>query len=129
MENHVTDDEAFKNTFGSRVLNFALPATPLEVESAFGGLGIYKISYVMSNPNPYLGSKVKIVPAIDGSPRFTRWQVCEHVHFHLGIRSMHGKLFIYPDLINGVNAGLTFPSSAFRNMLFEGLRIAGLREK
>jgi hypothetical protein len=45
-------------------------------------------------------------------------QVCEHVHFHAGIKSQGGEMFIYPKLINGVNNGMSFPPSAFRGMLF-----------
>jgi hypothetical protein len=76
------------------------------------------MEYVLNNPNPYLGSKTKIVPLDDGMPCYAKWQMCEHVHFHAGIKSQGGEMFIYPSLINGINYGSTYPPSVFREMLF-----------
>jgi glycosyltransferase involved in cell wall biosynthesis len=113
-----TDEVAFAETFGKRIFSIEESLEPIKVDSAFGGFGIYKMKYVLNNPNPYLGSKTKIVPLDDGNSCYAKWQICEHVHFHAGIKSQGGEMFIYPKLINGVNSGMRFPPSAFRGMLF-----------
>jgi hypothetical protein len=113
-----SDEAAFAETFAKRVFSIKESLGPIKVDSAFGGFGIYKMEYVLNNPNPYLGSKTKIVPLENGAPYYARWQICEHVHFHAGIKSQGGEMFIYPKLINGVNSGLSFPPSGFRAMLF-----------
>ena len=89
---------------------------PIEVNSAFGGLGIYKLNFILNNPNPYLGSKVKILE-ISPQINFCKVQICEHVHFHQGIRALGGKLVILPELINGINKATVNPSF-FRSLNF-----------
>ena len=104
-----TDEEAFNQTFKKRI--HSIPATdkPMEVNSAFGGLGIYRMEYILKNPNPYLGYKIKYTPSPDGTFKISRRQYCEHVHFHEGIRSIGGKLYILPSLINGELHNPRFP--------------------
>lgn len=117
-EKKVSDEEAYRNTFAKRV--FSLPPLNkfLEVDSAFGGFAIYKLSYVLDNKNPYLGSKIKILKDEDGNITLYRWEICEHVHFNLGIKNLGGRLFIKQDLINAVVPWTEFPPSAFRNFIF-----------
>ena len=105
----VTDEEAFNQTFKKRIQSFSPSTGPFEVESAFGGLGIYRMSYILKNPNPYLGSKLKSLPSVNETFRVSRRQFCEHVHFHAGIRVLGGKLFIWPSLINGEVRDPVFP--------------------
>ena len=105
----VTDEEAFNQTFKKRIHTFLPTAEPFEVDSAFGGLGIYRMSYILKNPNPYLGSKIKSLPTPNGIFKVSRRQFCEHVHFHAGIRTLGGKLFIWPALINGEIRNPVFP--------------------
>lgn len=104
-----TDEEAFNQTFKKRIHTFPPTAEPFEVDSAFGGLGIYRMSYILKNPNPYLGSKIKSLPTPNGIFKVSRRQFCEHVHFHAGIRTLGGKLFIWPALINGEFRDPVFP--------------------
>jgi len=59
----------------------------MEVDSAFGGLGIYKISTIKNCE--YLG--------VDDDG----FQICEHVEFHRQIRESGHKLFIDASMING----------------------------
>lgn len=118
QEHKVDDEKAYQNTFQKRIFSLGMNDDYLEVDSAFGGLGIYKLSYILKNPNPYLGSKVKIVKNEAGIPMIFKLQSCEHVHFHLGIRAVGGKLFIKPNLINAKNEGLQFPPSTYRGMIF-----------
>lgn len=119
LSRKVSDEVAFAKTLGCR--SFVIPPTapPVEVESAFGGFGIYKLSYVIRNPNPYLGSRVKLLPG--GSPgqiQIARWQQCEHVHFNAGIGHLGGKLLIIPTMINLDATGVSFPANGYRSMLF-----------
>jgi len=114
-----SDEVAFAETFAKRIFSIEDSLEPIKVDSAFGGFGIYKMEYVVNNPNPYLGSKTKIVPLDDGTPCYAKWQICEHVHFHAGIKSQGGEMFIYPKLINGVNSGVIFTASSFRGMIFQ----------
>ena len=95
-----------------------MDAEPLEVDSAFGGLGIYKIGAILDNQRDFVGSKKKQIQT-DTGLREMGWQLCEHVAFHAGLREQGGRLFILPYLINGVSENLSFPPSAFRGMLFE----------
>ena len=111
-----SDQEAFNNTFAKKILNIPPNMTPIEVNSAFGGLGIYKLNFILNNPNPYLGSKVKILE-ISPQINFCKVQICEHVHFHQGIRSLGGKLVILPEFINGIN-NATINPSFFRTLNF-----------
>lgn len=104
-----TDEEAFNQTFKKRIHTFPPTAEPFEVDSAFGGLGIYRMSYILKNPNPYLGSKIKSLPTPNGIFKVSRRQFCEHVHFHAGIRTLGGKLFIWPALINAEIRNPVFP--------------------
>ena len=105
----VSDEEAFNQTFKKRIPTFSPTEKPIEVDSAFGGLGIYRMSYILKNPNPYLGSKIKSIPADNGIFKISRRQFCEHVHFNAGIRAQGGRLFVWPSLINGEYRNVTFP--------------------
>lgn len=99
LMHRVTDAEAFRNTFVKRLFPLPASAPPLEVDSAFGGLGIYKIASVLGNARSYAGYKIKRVP-VNGEWWEVGWQVCEHVAFHAGFRERNEKLFILPFLVN-----------------------------
>ncbi len=114
---HCPDQEAFDNTFAKRILSIDKDQDYIEVDSGFGGLGFYKLKFVINNPNPYLGSKIKVLQT-HPEVILRKWQVCEHVHFHQGIRNQGGRLVISPKLINGANAGINFPASCFITFLF-----------
>ena len=114
----ISDEEAFTQTFAKRVLNFENYKDPIEVRSAFGGLGIYKMQFILGNVNPYLGSKIKVLRNDDGQLQILRTQICEHVHFHDGIRSQLGTLYILPTLINGVVSQVSYNPSFFRTLIF-----------
>ena len=117
MANGVSDQEAFDAVFAPRTFNIPVDFPALSVESAFGGLGIYKMQHFLNAPNPYIGSKVKVVNQ-RGSRGIINWQTCEHVHFHQGLRARGGELYILPFLINGDRNGGWFPASAFRSLMF-----------
>lgn len=114
----VSDEEAFSKTFAKRVFNMENHKDPIEVDSAFGGLGIYKMKFILDNRNPYLGSKIKVLRNDDGQLQVLRMQICEHVHFHDGIRAQGGSLFIFPSLINAILPKVLFNPSFFRTLVF-----------
>jgi hypothetical protein len=104
-----SNEEAFNQTFKKRIHSFSPTEKPIEVDSAFGGLGIYQMSYILKNPNPYLGYTLKSMPSNDGVFKVSRRQYCEHVHFNAGIRAQGGKLFIMPSLVNREVRNMSFP--------------------
>jgi len=66
----------------------AIPASSpwLEVDSAFGGLGIYRRDALLRG---------RYVGIVDGQ------EVCEHVHLHRVMREAGARLYINPRLVNG----------------------------
>jgi hypothetical protein len=93
---------------------------PLAVESAFGGLGFYKTSWLSKNPFPYVGDQTKLIMRSTG-PHLLRRQVAEHVSFHAGLRSVGAKLWIHPALINwdtqsSLHAGMGLNPASWRHL-------------
>lgn len=115
----VGDAQAAADIYAPRIFMLAPDAPPLDVESAFGGLGIYRMARVLANPASYQGYKRKSVPAPDGGVREIGWQCCEHVAFHAGLRAQQGRLFVLPWLVIGDLEEVTIPHSAWRQMAFE----------
>jgi hypothetical protein len=116
--NECSDDTAYTKIFKKRIFSIDKSLNPIKVDSAFGGFGIYKMQYILENPNPYLGSKIKAMPMSDGSIGFARWQVCEHVHFNQGIKHMGGDMYIFPSLVNYNNQTINFNPSFARSLLY-----------
>lgn len=115
---HACDSAAaFEATFKKRAFALRPDSPPLQVDSAFGGLGIYRLDYYLRNKNPYLGHKVKLIGKA-GKPSIVRLQQCEHVHFHLGLRNLGGKLFVMPGLINGDATGKQIQPSFVDTLIF-----------
>jgi SEC-C motif-containing protein len=128
VAHNVADAEAFRRTFAART--FVLPPTQaaFEVDSAFGGFGIYKIQSILRNERPYAGHKMKTirVSAPNGTGNAEKafgWQCCEHVSFNSGFRDLGERLFILPSLMNCYASGATANPSFWRALLFDpGLR-------
>jgi len=118
LSNNCSDQVAFDEMFAKRVFVIEPQSDPIKVDSAFGGFGIYKMRYVLNNPNPYLGYKTKLISQGDGKLLYARWQTCEHVHFHTGIKSQGGEMYILPSLINGDSSDLRFSVAVAGNLLF-----------
>ena len=117
MKNKVSDEIAYENTLKKRKFYLNENDPPLEVDSAFGGFGIYKIHYVLKNKKFYIGLKSKIINK--NKNQIIKWQVCEHVQFNSGLKDIGGKLYILPYLINGENEEGDFPASFFRYLIFK----------
>jgi SEC-C motif-containing protein len=122
------ENEAYETAFRNKIFQFDANADPVEVDSAFGGLGIYKIKSILRNEASYVGSKKKSIPsrfvynnAMQGNSE-VGWQQCEHVSFNLGFRNNDEKLFILPYLINRTTlevANTRYRASGWRRMLFK----------
>lgn len=82
------EEAAFAAAVTARQMKLPPTAEPVEVESAFGGLGIYTRSAFLAGR--YRGRDD------DGQP------VCEHVPFHRDLRVRGYRLFIDPALLNSV---------------------------
>lgn len=114
---NLDDQAAFERAVLPRRLCLPPDAPAMEVHSAFGGMGIYRLSAVRGNPLPYCGETTKVVGRAEPW-RVMRWQRCEHVNFHAGLRLAGGKLVIRPDLINADGADTQLNPSAFRSLSF-----------
>ena len=86
--NLTTEKSAFGAVF-SRMIEIPSEAKWIEVDSSFGGLGIYK-SDLFRNSR-YVGVT---------NNNLWGGQVCEHVALHKSIKSQGGSIFINPKLIN-----------------------------
>lgn len=73
---------------------------PFMVESAFGGVGLYKSSWLARARVPYCGEQARLLSVVDGSAKLLRWQVAEHVSFHAGLRAAGASIWIHPGWIN-----------------------------
>ena len=70
----------------ARMVHIAPDRAPIEVDSAFGGLALYRREALAAGR--YAG--------LDGDGR----EVCEHVALHAALRAAGHRLFIHPGLIN-----------------------------
>ena len=87
--------EALHQAVHSRMIRIPVDSDWIEVDSAFGGLAIYRRTALLAG----------LYQGIDTDGR----RVCEHVTLHERIRADGGKIFINPRLIN---TGLTAHSAA-----------------
>lgn len=82
----------------SRQIAIPTSARVIEVDSAFGGLGLYRTTAFLSGK--YRGTNP------DGS------EICEHVPFHAQLRGAGHRIFINPAFVNSTpqeHVGLTIP--------------------
>ena len=70
----------------SKIRSIPKSANPILVESAFGGLGIYKLNAFLEGE--YLGADM------NGN------EICEHVSFHTSLIKKGFQLYIMPSLVN-----------------------------
>lgn len=100
VRHNASDEAAFQAVYAPRLFALSLGDPPLEVDSAFGGLGIYRLSRMLANRARYQGYKLRPVPTAGGLKEMG-WQCCEHVSFHAGLRAAGGRLFVLPWLSSG----------------------------
>ena len=85
-DNGVTKFEANDAAVYSRMIRIDKGAQPILVESAFGGIGIYKKSIIINSRYEGLNSRNE--------------ECCEHVNFHSHLCDRGCKLYIIPSFIN-----------------------------
>jgi len=94
--------EMLKTTFiGSKVPVRIDPKSEelIEVESAFGGMGIYKMPYIIANPLKYIGTQTVNLSESPDEYAYINAEVCEHVEFNRGVRMQGGVLLINPKFV------------------------------
>jgi glycosyltransferase involved in cell wall biosynthesis len=117
LAKNLVDQAAFDEVMATCDTSFISRNRPTEVDSAFGGLGVYKFEALQRNPLSYCGQHTKFLLA--GSANFFRMQRCEHVNFHIGFKLLGKKVEIHPDLINpGYGPVLRLNPSVFRTLTF-----------
>ena len=80
-------------------LNFLTKGQPIEVDSAFGGLGIYKRASILSNPCGYIGEK-DFSEDVHSNLIYGKIQQCEHVAFHYGFKVISQSVLVIFELKN-----------------------------
>ena len=111
------DQQAFDKVFATCDTSFISRESPTDVDSAFGGLGIYKMDALIRNPLKYSGQHTKFL--LGGAPNFFRMQRCEHVSLNLGFKLLGMRVVIHPHLVNFGYGPLTrLNPSAFRTLTF-----------
>jgi hypothetical protein len=111
-----SDQESFDKVYDQVPKCIPVETPPIQVESAFGGLGIYKMQFVLNNKSRYIGHEYKYF--VGESMVFSKLQTCEHVSFHQGIAAQGGQMFILPYLVNS-DQDTGFNPSAFRTIVIQ----------
>ena len=121
----LSDEQACRQAVAGRVFSIDPALRPIKVDSAFGGLAIYKLRQIMRSTARYDGVRSKTVslPAPEGGEPVTThsMQLCEHVPFHAALRANGGDLFIMPCLINHHGRKLeqvVWETGTYRKLLF-----------
>jgi len=119
LESDVSDELAYERHFVPRIRSIDPSSAPIEVDSAFGGLGIYRLSAIRTSAANYHGAQLRAFTTQSGKIAVVRMQQCEHVALNLGLRAAGHRLCIVPGLLNRVfSANVRFPAGAFRQLIF-----------
>ena len=102
----LSDEELIERAYQPWQFEINSSAGPEAVDSAFGGLGFYKLSWLQRNLQPYSGVISLWLETPGQGSKLVRWQVAEHVSFHAGLRQAGASLWIHPALINWTTAHL-----------------------
>jgi len=114
----LSDQQLLEAVLQTRRFRLAEQAQPMAVDSAFGGLGFYRGSWLRRLPQAaYVGSRSCWVGAA-AEARLIRWQCAEHVAFHAHLRSAGAQLWIHPRLLNWSTPGLRLNPSSWRHLQF-----------
>ncbi len=110
-------EEAKKNIIDKKTYSFEKNHPPIQVDSAFGGFGIYKMKYVLKNKRKYSGTQIVNLKSKDEKKLKVKYQKCEHVNFNQGLTEQNLELYILPNLINRDYEKNIFPPSASINLI------------
>lgn len=85
-EHTLFPETALVKAVNSRMIKIKRTSNWIEVDSAFGGIAIYRRGIFVQGE--YVGVNANLHP------------ICEHVPFHISIRSHGAKIFINPEFVN-----------------------------
>ena len=116
----LSDTELLEQVYQRRQFNLDPGSAPVEVDSAFGGLAIYRSDWLARAKPRYAGERALAWDSLAGQ-RWLRWQCCEHVSFNRQLRNNGGRLWIHPNLINwntqeATQAGMRPNPSGWRHL-------------
>ena len=86
LRKNMKHKQALKMAVTSKMKSIRPSGHPIEVQSAFGGLAIYRMEAFLSSE--YIGEDEQGM------------EICEHVPFHKGLADNGFKVFIIPSLVN-----------------------------
>ena len=108
-----------KEFIEKKTFSFERKHSPIPVQSAFGGFGIYKMKYVLINKNKYIGTQSIELISADQKKINIKYQKCEHVNFNQGLVEQGLKLYILPYLINRDFQRNFFPTQAALSLIIK----------
>ena len=109
--------EVKKDFIDKKTFSFDINSSPIKVNSAFGGFGIYKMEYILKNKRLYEGSQIINLIFNDNNNAKIKYQKCEHVNFNYGLIDQNLELYILPYLINRGYLEVTFPPQAALSLI------------
>ena len=101
-------EEVNDNYIKKKTYSFNINQDPINVYSAFGGFGIYKMENVLNNKRLYEGTQTIDLKFKDNTTTKVKFQKCEHVNFNFGFIDQNCELYILPYLINRDFIDITF---------------------
>ena len=99
--------------------SFDVNQDPINVYSAFGGFGIYKMENVLNNKRLYEGTQTIDLKFKDNTTTKVKFQKCEHVNFNFGFIDQNCELYILPYLINRDFMEMTFPPQVATKLIIK----------
>ncbi len=125
QKSNCTVEEAFSQEVGPKIFQIPTTLPPFQVDSAFGGMGIYKMRALRESTSRYLGEQ-SIRIDTDKGPSMIRYQRCEHVPYHAGLTMQLGaKLAIFPELITQDTHARRFIPGAMDALAIEKISLSG----
>ena len=112
-------EEVNNNYIKKKTYSFDINQDPINVYSAFGGFGIYKMEHVLNNKRFYEGTQTIDLKFKDNSTTKTKFQKCEHVNFNYGFIDQNCELYILPYLINRDFIEITFPPQVATKLIIK----------
>ena len=102
-----------------KTYSFNINQEPINVYSAFGGFGIYKMENILNNKRSYEGTQTIDLKFKDNTTNKIKFQKCEHVNFNFGFIDQKCELYILPYLINREYLEVTFPPQAATKLIIK----------
>ena len=118
ISNHILNDVK-KNIIDKKIFSLDKDSSPVSVNSAFGGFGIYKMENILKNKNKYQGKQIIDITSKDQNNIKLKYQKCEHVNFNQGLINENLELYILPYLINRGFEKNIFPPEAALSLIIK----------